>query len=118
MKIISYLLFGILGNILGLLAAGKIINGFMVSKDPREIIIAALILTGIDISIRPLIRVVASILILLTLGIFSIVINSVILYGLDLYLESITINTTFALALGAILISTINAIVQYVRRSL
>ena len=106
-----------ISNALGLLAAGYFVNGFIVGNNSLTlsqnlIPFAALvaIFTFVTLIIRPLIKLVLSPLIILTLGLFNLVINGALLYIVDKYSDNITINGLPALLYGTLIITVINII--------
>ena len=70
----------ILANAVALFAATKLITGFHVSLEPQNLAIAAIVLTVINLFIKPLLKLILSPIIILTLGLGIIAINAFILY--------------------------------------
>ena len=72
---ISGFLFRIIANALAILAAARFIPGVIYSYEPVSLLKIALILALVNAFIRPVLKLLFSPLILLTLGLFTIVIN-------------------------------------------
>ena len=112
MRIIGKVIFIVAGNAAGLYVATKYIPGFNVLLDLTNLSVAALTLSAINIFIRPIIKLVLSPLILITLGVASILVSLATLYLLDKLLLSVTITDIGSLVLGAIVIGTINFLIH------
>ncbi len=105
-----------IANILGLLALGYFVAGVTISKTPQDILVLALVITLANLIVRPILKLVFFPLIILTLGLFTIVINALILGALDRFFASITINGLGALLLATILMSLVNFAVSVFTR--
>lgn len=112
MGIIIKILFIVAGNAMGLYVATKYIPGFHMSLDLNNLLIAALVLSAINIFVRPIIKLVLSPLILITLGIASILVNMVTLYLLDRFLPSVTITDIGSLVLATFVIGAVNLLIH------
>ena len=112
MRIIGKVIFIVAGNAVGLYVANKYIPGFNISLDLTDLLITALTLSAINVFIRPLIKLVLSPLILITLGVASILVNLATLYLLDYLLPSVTITDIGSLVLATIVIGTVNLLIH------
>ncbi|MEK7195740.1 MAG: phage holin family protein [Patescibacteria group bacterium] len=112
MGIISKTIFIVAGNASGLYVATKYIPGFNVPLDMTNLLITALVLSAINVFIRPIIKLVLSPLILITLGIASILVNLATLKLLDYLLLSVTITDIGSLVLATIVIGTVNFLIH------
>lgn len=113
MRIIGKVAFIVAGNALGLYVANKYIPGFsVVPFDVMNLLVVALALSAINTFVRPIIKLLLSPLILLTLGIASILVNLATLKLLDYLLLSVTITDIGALVLATIVIGTINFLIH------
>ena len=77
-----------------------------------NLLITALVLSAINVYIRPIIKLVLSPLILITLGIASILVNLATLKLLDYLLLSVTITDIGSLVLATIVIGTVNFLIH------
>lgn len=102
----------LLGNGLGLFVATKYIPGFNAPLDWEGLIIAAAVLSAINLFIRPLLKLVLSPIIIVTLGLGIIFVNLATLYLLDYFLLSVTISGILPLLLGTLVIGAINFVMH------
>lgn len=108
------------GNALGLWLAGKYIAGVMVpmpttlaiTPELTNLLIAAGVLTIINILIKPVLKLILSPVILLTLGLGIILVNAITIYILDYLMTSVTIAWPLPLLYATLLISAINFIIR------
>lgn len=95
-------------NALGLYAAVWIVPGFAVNGGWREFLVAALVLATLNLLVKPALRIVSLPLIVLTLGLFTIVINAAILWAVASIFSFITISGFTALIFATLVISAVN----------
>lgn len=110
MGFITRLIFHIISNAIGIFLAAKFIEGFNFSGTLVNLLIAALILSLINIFLRPLLKLLFGPFIILTLGLFLILINAFLLYILDLFITPLTIEGYLPLFWASLLIGAINYI--------
>jgi putative membrane protein len=96
-----------LGNALAFLVAAFLIPGFDLIGSLKGFFLLILIVTVIHMIVRPVIKIVFSPIIIISLGLFNIVINALILYIVDIYSRNISIDGLIALLFGTLLISVI-----------
>ncbi len=96
---------------MALLIAAQFVKGFSVSMDIPSLFIAAVILTAINLLIRPIVKLILGPLIFLTLGLIIIAINALSLFILDTVSSSITIQGILPLLLATLIIGAVNIIV-------
>jgi len=113
MRFISRLIFAFFSNFVALLIAGNFIPKFELTNNFINLLIVAAIFTAINIYIRPLIKMVLTPVIILSLGLFSLVINAGMLYLLDILSTNVTITGIEPLIYGTLLISAINFLVNF-----
>lgn len=118
MRFLGRVIFSILSNTLGILAASYLIAGFVFSGTFKELVIAGVIVTAINFFIKPIVKLIFGPLIVLTLGLFLIVINALTVYLLDFFMESITISGPIPLLLATLLIGAINFIIGFSAKSM
>lgn len=112
MKLIFKIILFIIVNALAIILAAKIVNGFNFEGSLTDLVIAASIITLFNIFIRPVLKLVLAPLIVLTFGVAAFAINAGLLYLLDKFSASITINGLSPLILATIIISFINILVN------
>jgi putative membrane protein len=114
---ISTIMYGlftqILASLAGLFAASKFIRGFSFTGDIIELLIAGAILGSLNFFLKPILKVILLPFRILTLGLFTFIINIAILWGVDRYLETLTIDGIIPLFWGTLLISALSIILGW-----
>jgi putative membrane protein len=118
MKLIGNFIFHIFSNTIALYAAFYYIPGFHFEGDFVAAIIAAGILTLINMFLRPILKLFFGPLIVITFGLFTIVINAITLLILDKLSTPLTIEGYVPLLWGALLIGVVNLIVGFSAKAL
>lgn len=104
--------FQISSNIVALLTASHFIPGFELTGGYRDLVLVAVILSAINILIKPILKLVLTPVIVLTLGLFVIVVNALLLRLLDIFSEPINIKGYIPLLLGTLVIGAINILIN------
>ena len=99
-------------NGLGLYVANIYVPGVSIPIGLSDLAFVALVLTLINLFIRPIIKLVLTPIMILTLGLGSILVNALILYFLDFLLPAVTIEGLIALLLVTLIISAINIVLH------
>jgi len=68
-------------NTVAVLVAAIILQGHIAYKSPADLIVAALLLGILNAFVRPILMLLALPLLIFTLGLFTLVINALMLYG-------------------------------------
>ena len=98
----------LISNAAGLFLASYYIPGFRLDMDPAAIAtIAALLMLGNAIA-RPFLKVIFNLVVIITLGLFTIVINAAILASIDFFSLHLMITSIPALLYGTLIISITN----------
>jgi putative membrane protein len=71
-----------------------------------------LVLALLNMLLRPILKVLAFPLIILSLGVFTLVINALMLWIMDYFLAAITIENLVALVWATIIVTAVNLIVS------
>lgn len=111
-----HLLLTVAANGLGLYLAARFIPGFEFEGTFLELAIAAIVFALINWVIRPLVKLITGPLIILTLGLFTLVVNLAMLWLLDFIIPGLIIQNLTALILGTLLIGLINAVAATFRK--
>jgi putative membrane protein len=113
-KFISHLILLFVSSLVGLLIASHFIAGFSVSNNIKALFIVSAALTLINIFIRPILKLVLSPIIFLTLGLGIILVNAVVL-GVLVYLfpAYITISSLEALLFATLIVSFVNTVINF-----
>ncbi len=114
--IISFFLH-IITNALAILVAARFVPGVVYSYEPLTLIKIALILALINALLKPVLKMIFSPLILITLGLFTIVINIFLIWLVVYFVPELSIASFNAYFWTMIIISFFNFIVSAVRRS-
>lgn len=104
--------FAVVSNTIALYAAGALISGFGVAGDLMALAGAGVILAALNFLLRPLLKLFFGPLMVLTFGLFAVVVNALILYLLDMASGAVTIEGYLALVLGALIIGIVNAVLH------
>ena len=116
MKLIGRFIFHIFSNAIALLVAAYFVPGFTFRGDFLAILVTATILTLINIFIKPLFSFFFGPIIILTLGLFSIVINAATLYILDIFSAPLTIQGYLPLLYGTLIVTAVNMVLEFISR--
>ncbi len=108
MKFLGRFLFFIFSNLLAILIASYFIKGFIFKGGFKELLTTAFVFTIFNLALRPILKLLFGPLIVLTFGLFTIVINVLILYLLDFFIEFLIIEGYQPLILATFLISGVN----------
>ncbi|MBI5913133.1 phage holin family protein [Candidatus Azambacteria bacterium] len=98
----------ILGNVLALFLASYYIAGVAISGGWQGALIVGLVFSAVNFFLKPLLKLLLGPIILLTLGIFILVINMGVLWVTDLLLPQMSIASIGALFLATLLVSAVN----------
>ena len=113
MEFLFKILLSVTANISALLLAGYFDKDFLVLSDVEHIVPLAAFLAILNLTVRPALKLLFSPLIGITLGAFNIVISAAILYAVDIYSNSLTINGLWALVIGAHLVGLVVTLIDY-----
>lgn len=102
----------ILANSLAILAADKLVSGFVFRGDWQDLFIAGAVLGIVNSLVRPIIKFLAFPVIILTLGLFAIIINIAMLFLAASFIPGLIINSFWAGFWAVIIISIINSVVS------
>jgi putative membrane protein len=113
MEFLFKILLSITANISALLLAGYFDKDFLIMSDVEHIVPLAAFLALLNLTVRPILKLLFSPLIGITLGAFNVVISAAILYAVDIYSNSLTINGLWALVIGAHLVGLVITLIDY-----
>jgi putative membrane protein len=100
-------------NAAALYAAEYFVDGFEISGGNVDFAIVAAIFTLINIFIKPVVKLVLSPLIIITLGLGLLFVNAAMLYFLDFISSSVIINGVTPLAYATIIISIVHFVLGF-----
>lgn len=106
----------VLGNVLALFLASYYVAGVTINGGWQSVLVVGLVFSAANFFLKPLLKLLLGPIILLTLGLFIVVINMGVLWVTDLLLPRMSIASIGALFLATLLISAINFITHIVFR--
>lgn len=112
-RFLSHLFLSFIFNLVAILAADYLIREFTVNGGIKNYIMIAALLTFINTFLKPLLKLLLTPVIIITLGLFTIFLNAALIYGLDKFLDSFTIEGLMALFYATLLISAINFVLHF-----
>ncbi len=112
-RLILKLIIALISNLIALLVAVRFVQGFEIVPGFDSFFLVAGILTFLNIFIRPLLKLILTPVIVLTLGFATFLINALMLFLLDKFLTNITITGTLPLVYATIIISLINIVINF-----
>lgn len=98
----------ILGNSLALYVASLFVQGFSIHGGIKEYLLAGVILGLLNLVVRPVLKLISMPIIIITLGIFSLVINALMLWLVHYAFDFVVIADLYALAWATIIITIVN----------
>lgn len=112
MKFLGKIIILVLSNALALFVATKIISGIQIEPSLMNYLVAGALLGIVNTFIRPVIKFFSFPFIILTLGIFTIVINIVLLFFVSFLLPTFSIEGIGAAFWGVFIISIVNYLIS------
>ena len=113
MKLVAKLLVAIVANIAALFAAAYVVQGFNLNVTVQSLIFLAVILTLLNLFLKPLLKLILGPIIILTLGLGLILVNMVILYILDSISPDLTIGGIVPLIYSSLIIGVVNFVFHF-----
>ena len=105
-----------MANSLAILIATRLVPGFIFSGDILNLLIAGAVIGLINALVKPVIQLLSFPVILLTLGLFNILINIFLLFLAAKFLPHLSIQTFWAAFWGVIILSLTNHIVSHLSK--
>ena len=95
-------------NAFALWFAALIVDGLTLDGNVLQILVVALIFGLINALIKPLLKLVTAPLIVVTLGLFTLLINAFLLWLTSLLTDVLTVESIWAAIIGALIISVVS----------
>lgn len=108
MKTLARFIILLLGNVIGFYIASHYVDGLTLQQTLQAYIKVAGVFTIAYILIRPLIKILLTPIIIITLGLGSLIINALLLWGLDSFVQELSISGLYPLVYATLIISVIN----------
>jgi len=102
----------ILGNSIAIYAAYYFVPGFIVVGGIKEYLLAGVLLGLLNKIVKPPVKLLTMPLIILTLGLFLVVINALMLWLVDYAFDFVIIESITALVWATIITAFVNAIIS------
>jgi len=102
----------ILTNSVGILIAAYFVPAIIFTGDLIDLIITGVVLAFANSVIKPILKFISGPLIVLTMGLFMIIINVIILWGVAWLMPELTITGFWAYFWGVAILSILNAIIH------
>ncbi len=112
MKIISKFIFLSLANFLAFLIANHLITGFTISGNFVDLAKISLIFALLNVLVKPLLKIVFFPLMIFSAGTFSLILNTLLLYILDIFSTTISIEGIAPLVITTLLVSLTNVLIS------
>ena len=106
----------VLINFLALYLAARWVRGIGFDGEWWELLLAGLVLSVFNLILRPILLLVSLPLLIITLGLFYFVINGVILLLLPLFIPGFRVEGILPAIIGALVISLVNLILNWLIR--
>ena len=101
-------------NTIGLFAASLLLSGITYQDEARVLLVAALVLSIINALIKPFVMILSLPALLLSLGIFSVVINGFMVYLAHVIYKPFQVSTFGTAVLAGLVVGLVNYIVTRV----
>ena len=108
----------ILGNSVALYAASWFVAGFTFSGGLKEYAIAGIVLGLLNIIVKPVLKLISMPFIILTLGLFTFVINALLLWTVDYIFDFVVVADVYALVWTTIVIWLVNMVVSGITKAI
>ena len=108
------LIIQILTNAVAIYIAGQLVPGFNLQENGFTVLLTAAFVFGlINFFIKPVLKLISAPFVLLTFGLFTILINVAMLYLLDYFVDAVQISGFMAALLATIVISAVNLFIGF-----
>ena len=97
---------------MALYAANYLVPGFMVNGGWKEYLLAGAFLGLLNLVVKPVLKTISMPIIILTLGLFTLVINGLLLWTVDYIFDFVSIKDVTTLLYAVVIISIVNLFVS------
>ena len=108
----------ILGNSLALYTANYLVPGFIVNGSWKEYLLAGIFLGLLNLIVKPVLKAVSMPFIILTLGLFTLVINGLLLWTVDYIFSFVSIKDVATLLYAVIVITIVNLFISITAKNI
>lgn len=110
----AQLVIRIIINAIALTAAAYLIPGIEVTSDFLQLLLVAVVFGLVNALIKPIVSVLSCPLTMLTLGLFTLVINALMLMLTDWLIDGIAVDGFLPALLGALVVSVVSTVLSAV----
>jgi putative membrane protein len=107
------LILKLLINAAALWAAGELVSGIHLDGDFWTILLVALVFGLVNTFIKPVLKILSFPVIILTIGLFTLVINAAMLGLTAAVTDALSIDDFWSALIGAIVISVVSAVLSW-----
>lgn len=104
-------------NSLALYIAHWLVSGLVINNGLTGFVVAGLFLGLLNLTVKPILKFISAPIIILTLGIFSLIINGLMLWLVSYALDFVIIQTWSALIWSTIIVTVANMIITRTSRA-
>src|SRR3990167_1387192 len=108
----------ILGNSLALYTANYLVPGFIVNGSWKEYLLAGAFLGLLNLIVKPVLKMISMPIIILTLGLFTLVINGLLLWTVDYIFDFVSIKDIMALLYAVVIITIVNLFISITAKNI
>lgn len=113
MKLFARLILSFVSNLVALLAIANLIEGVKINLEWESFVGLVVLFTLINGFIRPLVKWILTPFIILTLGLFIVVINTAMIWLLDFFSQSISISGIIPLVGASLIVGFVNILINF-----
>jgi len=106
----------LLGSSLALYIAQVFVAGFAVNGGIKGYLIAGIVLGLLNLIIKPILKVIAFPIIFITLGLFTLVISALLIWGVAELTGLVSFDNYYALVWATIIVAIVNTVIGLFRK--
>ncbi len=110
MRLIAKFVLHIAVNSLAIFLAAYFIKDIKFNGDWLDYLIVSAILAIANLIIKPILKIISAPLIFITMGLFTLVINGLIIFAVDWFVEALTIKTLLGYVWATLIMTVLNLI--------
>jgi uncharacterized membrane protein YvlD (DUF360 family) len=112
MKLLANILVALIGNTVGLLLIGRFVPHVFVSTDLGHFLVLVLSLTVLGLVVKPIFRIILGPVIMVTLGLGLVLVYAILLFILDFFSPSLSIQGVLPLFYSSVLLGATTFIAE------
>jgi len=112
------LILTVIANALGLYLATAVVPGVSIPLDLKNFAVVVLVLTAINLMVKPIVKLLFMPILIITLGLGSLIVNALMLYILDFIMSAVTIEGLVALFVTTLILSATNLVIHIIGKTI